>query len=270
MGGDSMLKTTAIIHAPGVDESQLRIMVKKLDRFVERMNFYQSNIRINNYPVIDTDLTGIYRKPSNLIIGWGLFEKPDWSNLVYAVKTSTEIRIFIGIDLYETSGIYGRVLMVPTLKNGRYWRHKSWHSKCKRFLNGGFVSYVTPFGMKRIPGTNPYSDEYALSNYTTLVPGAAHEIEIVRLMFDLYVNHGYSMTDITNLLNAQGVTAPHRSKVWNPKKVKNIITSVFYIGSNQFGACIKHNVFPAIVDRSTFYTAQARIYEKQLEASAST
>jgi hypothetical protein len=77
-------------------------------------------------------------------------------------------------------------------------------------------------------------------------------------MFDLYVNHGYTMADITNLLNAQGVSAANKSKVWNPKKVKNIITSVFYIGSNQFGACIKHNVFPAIIDRSIFYAAQAR------------
>ncbi|BBO76242.1 hypothetical protein DSCW_36590 [Desulfosarcina widdelii] len=135
---------------------------------------------------------------------------------------------------------------------------------------GGFVSYVAPFGMKRVPGVSIYSDDYGLSNYHTLVPGAVHEIEIVRLMFDLYVNHGYTMAGITNLLNAQGVSAANKSKVWNPKKVRNIITSAFYIGSNQFGPCIKHNVFPAIVDRSTFYAAQEKIFEMPVETSVST
>jgi len=135
-----MLNPMAIVHAPGVDKSLLAVMVKKLERFVERMNFYQPDIRINTDPVIDRNFPEIYRNPVNFIIGWGLLEKPDWSNLTYTIKTSTVIRIFIGIDLYETSGTYGRVLKVPTLENGRYWRHKSWHSKCKQFLNGCFVS----------------------------------------------------------------------------------------------------------------------------------
>jgi len=88
-------------------------------------------------------------------------------------------------------------------------------------------------------------------------------------MFDLYVKHGYTIVDISNLLNAQGVKAPNKSKVWSPKKIKNIITSVTYIGSNQFSACIKHSVFPGIVDRSIFHAAQAKIYEKQIGASTS-
>ena len=258
-----MLKTTAIVHAPGVDNSSLGIMVKKLKRFVERMNFHQPDFRINNNSVIDTGFPRINRNASNLIIGWGLIEKPDWSNLAYAVKTSSEIRIFIGIDLYETSGRYGRLLIEPALKHGHYWRHKSWQSKCKRFLNGCFLSYLAPFGMKRVRKASPFNSDYGISNYYTLVPGTTQEIEIVRLMFDLYVNHGYTFTNISNLLNAQGVAAPNKCNVWNPKKVKNILTSVVYIGSNQFGACIKHNVFPAIIDRSIFYAAQAKIYKSR-------
>lgn len=266
-----MLKTTAIVHAPGVDNSQLGIMVKKLERFVERMNFYQPEIRINAHSAIDMNLPGNFQTPSTLIIGWGLFEKPDWSKLAYVIKTSTVIRIFIAIDLYESFGTYGRVLRVPNLKTGRYWQNNSWHSKCRRFLNGNFVNYLAPYGMKRIPRINHYSGDYNLiSNYQILVPGAAHEIEIVRLMFDWYVNHDFTMTDIAYLLNAQGVIAPNRCKVWNPKKIKNIIGSAFYIGANQFSACMKHNVFPALIDRSTFYAAQEKIYGKQASVFVST
>jgi hypothetical protein len=139
-----MFKTTAIVHAPGAENSQLRVMVKKLKSFLERMNFYQPDIRINNYPLLDMDLPQLYRNPSNLIIGWGLVEKPDWSGLEYVIKTSSAIRIFIAIDLYETYGRYGRVLLVPNLKSGRYWRHKSWQSKCKQFLKGRFRRLCGP------------------------------------------------------------------------------------------------------------------------------
>jgi hypothetical protein len=263
-----MLKTTAIVHAPGVENFPLRVMVKKFQRFVERMNFYQPDIRINNYPEINADLPGIYRNPPNLIIGWGLVEKPDWSGLEYAIKTSTAVRIFIAIDLYETIGEHGRVLLGPNLKHGRFWQRKAWQLKCKQFLNGSYVSCCVPYGLRRIPSTNLYDQHYSLSCLYTLVPGSTHEIKIVRLLFDLYANHGYTLTDLANLLNAQGVRSPHKGKVWNPRKIKTIITSPVYIGSNQFSACMKHNVFPALIDRSIFYAAQTRMYGNQRHVSA--
>jgi len=89
-----MFKTMAILHAPGVDEPQLAIMAKKLERFVERMNFFQPEIRINAHSSIDMNLSGNYQNSSTLIVGWGLFERPDWSKLAYAIKTSTVIRIY--------------------------------------------------------------------------------------------------------------------------------------------------------------------------------
>jgi len=263
-----MLKTVAIVHAPNVNKPELGILVKKLENFVERMNFYQPKIRINASNVIELNLLGDPRHPLVLIIGWGLVDKPEWSGLEYGIKTSTTIRIFIAIDLYETFGEHGRVLMVPNLNYGRFWRRKSWQIKCKQFLNGSYISSFAPYGMRRIPLRNRYNENYTFSCHYTLIPGVSHEIEIVRLMFDLYVNHGYTLTDISNLLNAQGVSAPYKSKFWNPQKVKTIVASVVYIGSNQFGACIKHNVFPALIDRSTYFAAQDKIYRKRVNVSA--
>jgi hypothetical protein len=256
-----MIKTTAIIHTAGANRSELEILTKKLKRFTERINFYPNEIRVNVSPVKDIIIIENNDLPSTLIIGWGLAEKPCWTKWSYEIKTSKVIKLFIAIDLYEKHGVNGRVLMVPNLKAGNYWRHKSWQTRCKLFLNGCYVSTFAPYGMKRIP-KDVCNDGIPVSNHI-LVPGSPQEIEIVRLIFNLFVSHNYTITEISNLLNAQGIKAPNKSKTWSGKKIKSLMSSPVYIGSNQYGACVKHNVFPALIDRSTFCTALAKIYEKE-------
>ena len=257
-----MIKTTAIIHAAGANRSELEILIKKLKRFTERINFYPNEIRVNASPVKDIIITENNDLPSTLIFGWGLAEKPCWTKWSYEIKTSKVIKLFIAIDLYEKNGVNGRVLMVPNLKAGNYWRNKSWQTRCKLFLEGCYVSTFSPYGMKRIP-KDIYNDDLMAFNPHILVPGSLQEIEIVRLIFDLFVSHNYTVTEISNLLNAQRIKAPNKSKIWNSKKVKSLMSSPVYIGSNQYGACVKHNAFPALIERSTFCAAQARIYGKE-------
>lgn len=255
-----MLKTISILHAVGSNDSQLEILVKKLGCILERMNFYPHDIIVNASPSIEINKTRGNDIPSTLIIGWGLIEKPCWNKWAYEIKTSQVIKLFIAIDLYERYGVNGRVLIIQNVK-GNYWRHNSWQTKCKLFLNDCYISCIAPYGMKRIP-KSIYKNGFALPDRYKLVPGSPQEIEILSLIFQLFVNHGYTMTEISNLLNAQGIKAPNKSKIWSGKKIKSLVTSAIYIGSNQYGACIKHNVFPALVDRSTFFAAQAKIYRK--------
>ena len=51
-----------------------------------------------------------------------------------------------------------------------------------------------------------------------LVPGSTQEIEIVRLIFKLFVSYICEITEISNLLNAQGIKAPNKGKTWMGKK----------------------------------------------------
>lgn len=229
---------------------------------MKRMNFHPKRIGFNPYSVIDMTKIKKEGNPLTLIIGWGLSEKPRWTKWAYEIKISPVIKLFIAVDLYDRYGAMGRVLMLSNGKGGSYWRNKSWQTRCKLFLNDCYVSYVAPYGMKRIP-KYAYNDDITGSFHYILVPGSRQEIEIVRLIFNLFVNHGYTMTEISNLLNAQGIEAPNKSKIWSCKKVKSLVTSAVYIGSNQYGACVKHNVFPALIDRSTFYAAQAKIHGKE-------
>jgi len=228
---------------------------------MDQLDFNGTEIQVNLDPLFRSEKFGIRDEIVTLIVGWGLTEKPRWTKWAYEIKTSQMIRLFIAVDLYERYGANGRVLIIPNAEGG-YWRQKSWQTRCKLFLNDCYVSYLAPYGMKRIQKAI-YDDSFTFSNRYKLIPGSQQEIEIVRLIFHLFVNHSYTMTEISNLLNAQGIMAPNRSKIWNGKKIKSLVTSAVYIGSNQYGACIKHNVFPALIDRSTFCAVMAKIHGKE-------
>ena len=194
-------------------------------------------------------------------MGWGLPEKPYWDQWAFIVKTSPVIRLFIAVDLYENIGDYGRMLFLPNSCKGSGRGYKTWETHCKLFLDNCFVCSIAPYGMRRIPKEDCLAPDLPKINRYLLTPGTSEEIEIVRLIFSLFVDHGYTLTEISNLLNAQGVKAPHVSKTWRMRKIKSMILSATYIGSNQYGACIKHDVWPALIERSTFCAALAKIYD---------
>jgi len=262
-----MPKSVAILYVPDSRDSDVEVLLEMLKRFMETLNLYPDKIKVTNRSEVNPRIVEKDNAPNILIIGWGLSDKPSWNRWSYEINTSSKIKIFIAIDLFHQDGNGIRVLFRPKTK-GSYWRHKSWQTRCKLFLDDCFVSYVAPYGMQRIP-KSIYADSFVFSKRYILAPGSEQEIEIVRLIFNLFVDHGYTLTEIANLLNAQGVRAPNKSKIWSGKKLKSLMTSVVYIGSNQYGACVKHDVFPALIERPTFCAAQTQIYKRQVFSDAS-
>ena len=264
-----MQKTVAILNVLDSSDPEVGVLMKMLKRFLENLNLYPDEIIVTDRSELSPRIVENDKAPNMLIIGWGLSDRPCWSRWSYEINTSSKIRIFIAIDLYHQHRNGVRVL-IRSKTNDSCCLHKSWQTRCRLFLNDCFVSYVAPYGMRRIPKA-VYDDGFTFFNAEgfifskryILVPGSLQEVEIVRLIFNLFVDHGYTMTEIANLLNAQGVEAPNKSKIWSGKKLKSLMSSVVYIGSNQYSACVKHDVFPALIDKSTFYTAQAKIYKRQ-------
>ena len=97
-----------------------------------------------------------------------------------------------------------------------------------------------------------------------LEPGDPEKVEIVRLIFELFVIHDYTLTDICNLLNSQGVKSPLKSNTWKTRVVRTILESEIYIGANEFCGCVKHGVFPSFIDKSIFFEARAKISRNHL------
>ncbi|MBW1899745.1 MAG: recombinase family protein [Deltaproteobacteria bacterium] len=237
---------------------------------MEKMDFDRQEVSISCCSEIDMATIIKGGNPITLIIGWGLSEKPRWIKWAYEIKTSSLIKQFIAVDLYESHGVTGRVPTIPNVKEGAYWRHTSWQTNCKIFLNDFYVSSVAPYGMTRIPKKDLHSGGITGINLYKLAPGLSEEIEIIHFIFNLFVDHGYTLTEICNLLIAQGVMPPNKNKTWTIKKIKTMVESAVYIGSNQYGACLKKDVFPALIDRSTFRKAQAKIYQKKVFVPVST
>jgi hypothetical protein len=255
-----MTNIFTIVHAPGANSIQTLVLKKKLESVMKELNIGQKNILINRDEEIDLEAIEKTENPRILIIGWGLSIEPCWTPWICALKTSTTIKQFIAIDLYDRYGKARRLLMDRDIKTGRCWRHRSWETQCKLFLKGCWVSHVTPYGMQRIPTIDPFTTGYSGIDRYRLSFGVPPQTEIVRLIFSLFVDHDYTMTEISNLLNAQGIDAPHKSNFWNIRKVRTILESVVYIGSNSFGACLHHNVFPPVLDHSIFCEALSKIY----------
>ena len=254
-----MGNTLAIVYAPGETDLLLQILVKKMELAMRGLSIHRDNLLVHQDSKNPFDQTEKYLHPTNIVIGWGLPTKPDWSPWTRQVKTSAGIKQFVAVDLYEPYKNTERVLCVPHIKTGHFWRRTSWQTNCRRFLKGFWINHITPYGMKRIPIVDDTNND-AKNHSLTL--GAPQQTEIVRMIFNFFVHYNYSLTEISNLLNAQGVMAPNKSKFWAIHKVKAILESAVYIGSNTYGACIKHAVFPTLIDRSTYCSALSKLYRK--------
>ncbi|MFC1535262.1 recombinase family protein, partial [Thermodesulfobacteriota bacterium] len=160
-------------------------------------------------------------------------------------------------------GVDGRFLDKPRIGAGKYWGRKVQEGRMKHFLKGYYVQPMPPYGMKRV---RKKSSDEKFSRYRSryiLIPGDSEEVQIVRLIFDLFVNHYYNRTDISNLLNAQGAKPPGRKTIWKSNAVSAILKDPVYIGANQHQETIRYNVFPSVLDKFLFFEAQAKIMRER-------
>lgn len=110
------------------------------------------------------------------------------------------------------------------------------------------------------------------SDRVVLVPGPAHEIELVRRIFRMHTVDGLSHTQIGKILEREGHLRV-RGGSWSNKTVNNILINELYIGNIVWGRtgkklhgpsvsvppelwCRAENTHTAIVDKSMFEQAQ--------------
>jgi len=90
------------------------------------------------------------------------------------------------------------------------------------------------------------------------------EAKIVRHVFDLYINQGYSITKISHHLNAMEVKTK-LNKIWDTKAIRNMLENSNYIGKVRHMVLDKEKyveyegLHEAIIDEETFFKAQERL-----------
>lgn len=174
------------------------------------------------------------------------------------------VRQFIAIDLFERKGLGGKLLEKPMKNANKFLRQNIERNNRGLFFDGYFLRENAPYGLKKVRVKDAKKKNLFSIPLFVLEPGKQSEVEIVRMIYELFVYHDYNRTKICTLLNSQEVKAPRKSGVWNATTIKTLLESPLYIGANQYHEYIKHDVFTPIIEKAIFYEAQAKIAHMDL------
>ena len=258
----------AILYAPGSGENTKKSLAQKLSNIIDQFNIGKTNIKVNPKFPINVYWEGNSDSLLTVVIGWGLKAKPSWKTILPELKDFGSVRQLIAIDLFERKGLDERLLEEPMVNAGRYWSKKMQQYKQNLFFEDYFLMSSVPYGLKKVKVSNTEKNDYSPIPRFASEPGEPSEVEIVKLIFDLFVGHDYNLSEICNLLNAQEIKAPKNSKVWSPRSIKTTLKCPLYIGANKFREFIKFDVFTSIIEQSVYFEAQAKISQMSILAGS--
>lgn len=258
----------AILYAPDSRESTIESLAQKFSNIIERLNIGIANIEVNPKFPINVHWEDNSSSLLTVVIGWGLKIKPSWKIILSELKGLESVRQLIAIDLFERTGFDGRVLEKPMVNAGKYWSKRMQQHRRNLFFEDYLLMSSIPYGLKKVEVSNTVKNNSSSIPQFASEPGEPSEVEIVKMIFDLFVGHDYNLSEICNLLNAQEVSAPKNCNVWNPRTIKTILRCPLYIGANKFREFIKFDVFPSIIEQSVYFEAQAKISQMGIIAGS--
>ena len=99
-----------------------------------------------------------------------------------------------------------------------------------RNLGGGVYHKMFPSGEVQVyqDGVKPTKEETA---HSTLVPGDPQRIEVIRYIFDAYVNQEMGTRAIADALNRRGVPSARGGK-WSLGTIRSVLVNPVYYGAN--------------------------------------
>lgn len=222
----------------------------------------------------DTDVKGILVvDPQRLSRG----DLEDCGRLINALKWTNTL-VLTPMMTYDMNNKMERRFFQDELLRGRdyleYTKEILWRGRVASAKRGCYVSSVPPYGYDRVKIGKDY----------TLTPN--ENADIVRLVFDLYVNEGMASSQIARMLNERGIPN-FRGGEWGRSSVAYLLNNQHYIGKIVYnrrsnvvvmedGQRIqkrapnsKENIIvvegkhPAIIDMDTWNKAQAMIASKK-------
>ncbi|NLP50260.1 recombinase family protein [Bacillus sp. RO1] len=115
---------------------------------------------------------------------------------------------------------------------------------------GNFTGSRAPFGYKKV-----------VVNQTKTLEIVEKDAEIVRMIYDLYVNEDMGEKQITNYLNARGIPSP-TNKLWGITTLQRILQNEAYIGCNVYN---KYTVEKRYDDLNNMQDRKKRLVQKAKE-----
>lgn len=189
----------AILHSPGSSKSLKERLLKKFTGRLKQLNIGSPEVVVNSSPDFDDCFLSAHDDFLTIIIGWVLKSEPSWETIFSRIHQVEFLRQLMAIDLFEREGIDGRVLEKPQLNAGKYWGRRMQLNNKSLFLEDNYLQASTPYGLKRAKVQPKNDSDNSNVRSVTFEPGEPAEIEIVRMIFELFVNHEHNRTEICNL-----------------------------------------------------------------------
>jgi len=228
---------------------------------------------------------------------WGRFQDPDEAASYELRCRRRGIQVHYCAEQFENDGSIGSSI-IKTVKRamaGEYSRELSVKVFAGQanlirlgFRQGGHAG----FGLRRVLVDQTGAHKTALSHgeqksiatdRVILVPGPPHEIEIVREVYQLFVDEGLLEAEIARRLNARSILTD-LGRPWTRGSIHQLLINEKYIGNNVWGrtsfklkATHVHNqpddwvradgAFEAVVDHDLFDRARAIIAARSTQLS---
>jgi len=159
---------------------------------------------------------------------------------------------------------------------------RMWHGTNRAARTGKWLGGIVPYGYR-------VNEDGFLEINEDLLPGLEmSEADVIRTIYYLIAEQGYSTIKVADYLNALGVPTAYvkdgrqvtrgkrkvnTSGIWTPGRIRNMIVNTTYKGIHYYGKRSKKNreliprEVPAIVPEEIWEKAQQKLKENQLEAT---
>jgi DNA invertase Pin-like site-specific DNA recombinase len=220
---------------------------------------------------------------------WGRFQDADESAYYEFTCKQAGIEIHYCAEQFENDGSPFSTIVkgVKRAMAGEYSRElsaKVFQGACRLIRLGYKQGGLAGYGLRRmlIDHHGNFKGELRMGEHKSiqtdrviLVPGPESEVEVVRWMYEAFVNQGMTELAIASNLNSREILTDF-SRPWTRGTVHEVLTNEKYIGNNvycrtSFKLKEKHvnnppeawirndGAFEGVVDRGLFYTARGVI-----------
>jgi len=204
----------------------------------------------------------------------------DCGRLISVLRYSSTL-VATPMMVYDMTDKMQRKFFEGELMRGRefldYTKEKLWIGRQQAILRGLYIAKEPPFGYNKI----------CIRKDHTLEPN--ENADVVRMIFDLFVNHNLTYYQIAKKLDEMGVK-PQKSKTWNKSSIRYILKNPHYDGKVCFNMVkevttmengekvtrrinqpkdtwlVAEGKHPAIIDHETFEKAQVLMKENATPA----
>lgn len=136
---------------------------------------------------------------------------------------------------------------------------RRWESPSQEGLNPEELDEVAARSFAVGSCASPLPLGYVKDAKQRLVPGDPVDCELVRFIFQTYVESTLSRAEICHLLNAQRISALRTARTWGASALTSVLSDVRYAGSIRLGAWVRDNCHPALVTMGHLEAARSRL-----------